>query len=285
MKKNYLSHRKSFHLIKLFASVIIFIGSSHCTKTNTTSGNNSGNNGGNTNRNNGGSTTAAKGCVIAVDSEYQNGSWFLKVFHYNDSNQILSMDDGVPYIAYQGRYLSNTYIVSYFINQPDYIAGFVQTDGNLAPTDTVNYGYDGTALVTDAHTQDLFKTEYKIQDPGGGGLDAIYLSYANHPQPYLDIAFLPYGPDIKNPYYTTSKENQFIYYLLTGEYSYQSPWPTDFQFYDPNDPGKVISKVKYEYTFDSNNRVTKRISSQAADAPAFTNYVKYDEHRYGYACK
>src|SRR6516162_8022273 len=121
MKKNYLSHRKSFHLIKLFASVIIFIGSSQCTKTNTTSGNNSGNNGGNTNRNNGGSTTAAKGCVIAVDSEYQNGSWFLKVFHYNDSNQILSMDDGVPYIAYQVEYAGSGKIVNLSAYQGRYL--------------------------------------------------------------------------------------------------------------------------------------------------------------------
>jgi hypothetical protein len=220
------------------------------------------------------------------------------IFHYNVQNRIVSVDDYYTYnIEYnaagkiekidklQGTYQAGTYLVNYSLNAPDFIAGYIQLDGNQNPTDTVSFQYDGERLAIESHTQDNFIITYHFQNPGGNGLNAVYFHYGNVPNNHLNILYRPYGTDIKNPFYTTSKENQFLLYLFSGEYAYQSNLPTEFEFHDLNDAPKIIKVIQYQYQFDSNKNVIKRITLQALTPPNFSDFKAYREDDYTYECK
>jgi len=244
-------------------------------------------------------STSQTGCNLISYTDHPNGyALQTTTFHYNEQNQIVSIDKYYTYnVEYdgkgkiikidqlQGMYHVGTYLVFYYSNAPDIISGYTVLDGNGDPTDTATFQYDGDRLTVDAHTQDGFITTYHFQNPGGNGLDAIYLHYGNVPNNHLDIQYRPYGTDIPNPFYTDSKENQFLLYLFSGEYAYQSNLPTEFEFHDLTDAAKIVSVIRYQYYFDSTKNVIKRLISQALTPPNFTDFTENDENDFTYDCK
>jgi len=218
-------------------------------------------------------------------------------FNFNDKNQIVSVDRyynyQIDYTAdgkltkirmYQGNYAVGSYLIYYYHNTPNFISGYMVLDGNNKATDTVTLSYSGDKLTLETHTTALFNYQYILQTPGGDGLSGLDWSNINTPM-HIDYICRPYGNDYQNPFYTSNKENQFLYYFFSGEYAYQLYLPTSLEYRDLKIQGNVISVLKYDYQIDSSKKVIKRITEQANTPPGFTDFKQVDEDTYTYDCK